>query len=585
MIHKQVEVYVDDMIVKAKEREGHLPALRKFSERIRKYKICLNPAKCTFGVTAGKMLGFMITTRGIEVDSSKIKAILEMEPPRSEKDVRSFLGKVQFISWFIAKLTSTCEPIFHLLKKGVPFKWDDKCQKAFEAIRAYLQNPPVLIPPVSGKPLILYLSVTLFSMGCMLAQEGDDGVERAVYYLSKKMVGCEERYTPLEKTCWALVWVSKKLRHYMLTYPVSLVSRMDPLKYLFEKPALTGKMARWLLMLSEFELKYVTRKSIKERVVADFLADYPIEGGEDAEFKLPVEDVMTLVEDVWKLYFDGLLIRNEYEACIVGMEAAIEIGIEKLEVVGDSNLVTFTRVLRLKNQFADALATLASMVEILIGVKLRPIVIEQRDTLVYQHVMVVDEPDDGHRWYYYIWRFVERGEYPTEASKKDKIALKRMAAQYIICGGILYWRSYCGMHKLCIHGAEARRVMKEIHEGVCGPRMKSMMLAKKILRQGYFWSTMETKYVEYVWRCHKCQIHANLTHVPPSKLHQMTSPWPFLVWGIDVIRRIVLAASNGHKFILVAVDYFTKWVEAASYATLTAIQVAHFIKQNVIVGG
>jgi len=80
----------------------------------------------------------MITTREIEIDPSKIKAILEMEPPRTEKEVRSFLGKIQFISRFIAKLTSTCEPMFRLLKKDVPFKWDDGCQKAFENIKKYL---------------------------------------------------------------------------------------------------------------------------------------------------------------------------------------------------------------------------------------------------------------------------------------------------------------------------------------------------------------------------------------------------------------------------------------------------------------
>ena len=195
MIHKEVEVYVDDMIVKAKEREEHLPNLRKFFERIRKYRLRLNPEKCTFGVTAGKMLGFMITTRGIEVDPSKIEAILEMEPPRTEKEIRSFLGKIQFISRFIAKLTSTCEPMFRLLKKGVPFRWDDKCHKAFDAIKKYLQNPPVLMPPIPGQPLILYLSVTPSAMGCMLAQEGEGGSEKAVYYISKKMMGCEERYT------------------------------------------------------------------------------------------------------------------------------------------------------------------------------------------------------------------------------------------------------------------------------------------------------------------------------------------------------------------------------------------------------
>ncbi|KAH7852233.1 hypothetical protein Vadar_022301 [Vaccinium darrowii] len=370
MIHKEVEVYVDDMIVKAKEREEHLPAHRKFFERIRKYRLRLNPEKCMFGVTAGKMLGFMITTRGIEIDPSKIKAIVEMEPPWIEKEIRSFLGKIQFISRFIAKLTSTCEPMFRLLKKGVPFKWDDRCQKAFEAIKNYLQNPSVLMPPIPGQPLIMYLSVTPSAMGCMLAQEGECGSEKAVYYISKKMAGYEERYTSLEKVCWAFIWASKKLRHYMLAYSVRLISQIDPLKYLFEKPTLTDKLSCWLLLWTEFDMKYVTRKSVKGRAVAEFLADHPVEGPEDVGFEFLNENVMTTANDVWLLYFDGaankkgfrigiLLIspegshiplafklnfevtnnQSEYKACIVGMEAALEIGAKRLEVIGDSNLV------------------------------------------------------------------------------------------------------------------------------------------------------------------------------------------------------------------------------------------------------
>ena len=138
MIHKEVEVYVDDMIVKSEEREGHYTALQKFFQRIREFRLRLNPQKCTFGVTAGKMLGFLITQRGIEIDPSKIKAILEMPPPRTEKEVRGFLGKVQFIRRFISKLTLTCEPLFGLLKKGKKFQWDGRCQAAFEQINEYL---------------------------------------------------------------------------------------------------------------------------------------------------------------------------------------------------------------------------------------------------------------------------------------------------------------------------------------------------------------------------------------------------------------------------------------------------------------
>ncbi|KAH7848295.1 hypothetical protein Vadar_000864 [Vaccinium darrowii] len=344
----------------------------------------------------------------------------------------------------------------------------------------------------------------------------------------------------------------------MLAYSVKLISRMDPLKYLFEKPALTGKLARWLLMLAEFDIKYITRKSVKGKAVAEFLADHPVEGPEDIEFEFPYENVMTATNDVWMLYFDGaanqkgfgigvLLVspegshiplafklnfevtnnQSKYEACIVGMEAALEIGVERLEVVGDSNLVvsqangewkvkedklklyhqdledliprfqtvTFTHVPRLKNRFADALATLASMVEIPAGVKLRPITIEQRDKPVFEYVMIVNEPNDGLPWYHDIWNFIEKGEYPVGTEKKDQIALRRLASQYIICGGKLYRRSHCGTHKLCVHGTEATMIMEEIHEGVCGPHMNGIMLAKKILRQGYYWSTMETECV------------------------------------------------------------------------------------------
>ena len=138
MIHKEVEVYVDDMIVKSKEREGHYTALKKFFQLIREYQLRLNPQKCTFGVKEGKMLGFLITQRAIEVDPSKIKAILEMPPPRTEKEVRGFLCKVQFIRRLVAKLTLTCEPLFGFLKKGKKFQWNDRCQVAFEQIKQYL---------------------------------------------------------------------------------------------------------------------------------------------------------------------------------------------------------------------------------------------------------------------------------------------------------------------------------------------------------------------------------------------------------------------------------------------------------------
>ena len=155
MMHNEVEMYVDDMIVKSKYKGSHTINLRMFFERTKEYGLRLNPQKCAFGVTAGKLLGFLVSDRGIEVDLSKIKAISEMSSPKSEKEIRVFLGRLQYISQFIAKLTSTCEPIFKLLRKEEPHTWNDEWQKAFELIKEYLLYPLILVPPQHGKPLLL----------------------------------------------------------------------------------------------------------------------------------------------------------------------------------------------------------------------------------------------------------------------------------------------------------------------------------------------------------------------------------------------------------------------------------------------
>ena len=168
LMHKEIEVYVDDMMVKSETREGHIEELEKFLERVDKYNLRLNPKKCVFGVTSGKLLGHTVGMGGIEVDPEKIKAIIEMPAPKTEKEVRAFLGKIQYISRFIAKLTSVCEPIFKLLRKDQPVKWNEQCQEAFDRIREYLVKPHVLKPPRHGRPLVLYLAIEPEALGAMM---------------------------------------------------------------------------------------------------------------------------------------------------------------------------------------------------------------------------------------------------------------------------------------------------------------------------------------------------------------------------------------------------------------------------------
>ena len=108
------------------------------------------------------------------------------------------------------------------------------------------------------------------------------------------------------------------------------------------------------------------------------------------------------------------------------------------------------------------------------------------------------------------------------------------------------------------------------------------MLAHKIMKISYFWLTIETKCCQLVQRCPECQMHGNLIHMPPSELHALTLPWSFSVWCIDIIGKIMPKSSSGHEFILVSIDYFTKWVKATSYAILTLAMVASFIISHII---
>ena len=312
-------------------------------------------------------------------------------------------------------------------------------------------SPPVLVPPMFGRPLLLYLSVPDVALGCMLAQLDDSGRERAIYYLSKRMLEYETRYIMIERFFLALVWATQRLRHYMTEYSVQLVSRLDPLRYLFDRPVLTSRLMRWLILLTEFDIRYVTQNYIKESVLAYHLASLPVTDSRVINDDFPDEEIarVTIVSGRC-MYFDGaanhsgygigvLLISPhgdhiprlvrlafadrylatnnivEYEACILGLETALELGIRRMEIFGDSNLVirhiqgdwktrdvklrpyhaylellvarfddlSYTHLPRAQNQFTDALTTLASMIDLPKGVVFHPLLVETRSVPAY----------------------------------------------------------------------------------------------------------------------------------------------------------------------------------------------------------
>ena len=144
------------------------------------------------------------------------------------------------------------------------------------------------------------------ALGCMRAQLDDFGKKQAIYHLSKRMLEYEMRYVMIERICLALVQATRKLRHYMTEYSVCLICRLDPLRYLFDRPVLTGRLMRWIVLLSEFDIQYVSQKFIKGSIVADHLGSLSISKGRPIDDDFPDEEFVAMTSlSSWHMYFDG----------------------------------------------------------------------------------------------------------------------------------------------------------------------------------------------------------------------------------------------------------------------------------------
>jgi hypothetical protein len=173
LIDKIVEIYIDDVVIKSFDHESHLDDVRKTLECTRKHGLKMNPNKCAFEVSAGEFLGFLVHEGGIEVGEKSMKAIDEVVPPTNLKELQSLLGKINFVRRFISNSSQKVLPFSPLLriKKDQKFVWGDEQQKAFNEIKEYMKEPPVLIPPQLNKPFKLYVAAGTRTIGSALIQE------------------------------------------------------------------------------------------------------------------------------------------------------------------------------------------------------------------------------------------------------------------------------------------------------------------------------------------------------------------------------------------------------------------------------
>jgi hypothetical protein len=243
MMHKEIEDYVDDIVVKSKKKEDHLETSRKVFDRCRLYKLKMNPLKCALEVSAGKFLGFLVHNRGIDVDLAKASAIATMKAPTFHKELKSFLGRLSYIRRFIPGLPAVTAVFTPLMKKGVPFVWFTACQQAFEKIQAIMTKLPTVCAPVPGRPLRLYLASNSEAIGGLIAQEDEDGTKKPVYYVSRALRDVETTYSGAKRACLALIYASQRLRHYFLAHKIQLMTKSHPIRSLLHRPVLSGRLA------------------------------------------------------------------------------------------------------------------------------------------------------------------------------------------------------------------------------------------------------------------------------------------------------------------------------------------------------
>ncbi|WZZ58396.1 hypothetical protein YC2023_058503 [Brassica napus] len=218
-----MEVYIDDMLVKSLHSTDHLRHLQECFETLNKYGMKLNPAKCTFGVSSGEFLGYIVTQRGIKVNPKQISAVLNLPCQKNSREVQRLTGRIASLNRFISRSTDKCLPFYDLLRGNKKFIWDEKCDDAFTQLKQYLTTPPVLAKPDVGDVISLYVAVSQAAVSSVLIKE-DRGEQKPIFYTSRRMTGPETRYPTLEKMGLAVVEAARKLRPYFQSHSVEVLT-------------------------------------------------------------------------------------------------------------------------------------------------------------------------------------------------------------------------------------------------------------------------------------------------------------------------------------------------------------------------
>ncbi|XP_022032429.1 uncharacterized protein LOC110933519 [Helianthus annuus] len=528
-IGKHIEVYIDDLVIKIPEEDQMLKDIEKTFHSLLSVNMKLNPAKCSFGMEEGKFLGFVVTNGGFKVNPEKVQAIERMPSRRTIKEMQRLVGRLAALNRFLSNHAAKSYPFISTLRNCVKkqeFKWTPEAETAFQQMKECLIKLPTLTVLFEKEPLILYMSSSDKAVGSVLLVERD-GVQTPIYYVSRVLTDPEMRYSTMEKP----------------------------------RPAIKGQvLADFITEVLEDKIKDFEVVDTPIKDTSDGLWLLYTDGasnvdGQGAGLRLvsPVKHEFTYAI---KLDFKNTNNEAEYEAFLASLRLAIKMGAQNLQAHVDSLLIS-SQVNGLYDAKGEVMA----------------LYLDQAKKLLQQFKSY--KPS----WMTPIIQYLQEGILPENKAEVRKIQNK--ALFYEMNGGILYRRSFLGPLLRCVDPQDASYLIREIHEGICGIHASPCMVVAKIINAGYYWPGMHVDALRELRKCDSCQRHAPKILRSKNDPIPVSTAWPFQQWGIDMVGPFP-EAPGAVKFIIVVVDYFTKWVEAKALASTTAMMVRKFIWEHII---
>ncbi|XP_023638462.1 uncharacterized protein LOC111830511 [Capsella rubella] len=290
LIEEMVEVFMDDFSVYGSSFSSCLLNLCRVLARCEETSLVLNWEKCHFMVNEGIVLGHKVSEKGIEVDKAKIEVMVQLQPPKSVKDIRSFLGHAGFYRRFIKDFSKIARPLTRQLCNEVEFAVDESCLEAFNKIKEALVSAPIVQAPNWDHPFEIMCDASDYAVGAVLGQRIEKKLH-VIYYASRTLDETHGRYATTEKELLAVVFAFEKFRSYLVGSKVVVYTDHAALRHIYFKKDTKPRLLRWILLLQEFDMEIVDKKGI-ENGVADHLSRMRIEDPILIDDSMPEEHLM-----------------------------------------------------------------------------------------------------------------------------------------------------------------------------------------------------------------------------------------------------------------------------------------------------